>query len=147
MEGVAHAPGGRTDVESQFRLGRLKNFRDRIVHEALRPPIHIQLLDFPSALYWDALLDILGLAAQRVAGQVLAAHHIEERFPGLGPQRVVGQPHASPRALRYTGRVGMAHASRSAAGRVSQGHSFRRTLRSFRLVRRPPQEPHSGANT
>jgi hypothetical protein len=75
----------RTDVASQFRLGRLKNFRDRIVHEALRPPIHIRLLDFLSALYWDALLDILGLAAQRVAGQVLAAHHIEEWFPGLGP--------------------------------------------------------------
>jgi hypothetical protein len=85
-----------TDLGSQFRLGRLKNVRDRIVHEALRPPIHIRLLDFPSALYWDALLDILGLAAQRVDGQVLAAHHIEEWFPGLGPQRVVGQPHASP---------------------------------------------------
>ena len=86
----------RTDVKSQFRLGRLKNVRDRIVHEALRPPIHIRLLDFLSALYWDALLDILGLGAQRVAGQVLAAHDIEEWFPVLGPQRVIGQPHPSP---------------------------------------------------
>jgi hypothetical protein len=73
----------RTDVQSRFRLGRLKNVRDRIVHEALRPPIHIRLLEFLSALYWDALLDILGLDAPRAAGQVLAAHDIEEWFPSL----------------------------------------------------------------
>jgi hypothetical protein len=73
-----------TDVQSQFRLGKLKNVRDRIAHNALRPPIHIRLLEFLSALYWDALLDLLGLGAPRSAGQVLAAQDIEEWFPKLG---------------------------------------------------------------
>ena len=59
-----------SEVQRQFRIGRFKNVRDRITHEGRRPVIHYRVLDFVHALYWDALLDILGLGAPRAAGQV-----------------------------------------------------------------------------
>lgn len=77
----------QSDVTKRFRLGRFKDVRDRIAHEALRPPIHFQVLDFLSALYWDALLDILQLGSPGAAGRVLDVQNIEEWFPVLPATR------------------------------------------------------------
>jgi hypothetical protein len=78
----------QSEVRKRFRLGRFKDVRDRIAHEALRPPIHFRVLDFVSALYWDALLDTLQLGAPGAAGRVLDAQNMEEWFPEPDPRRI-----------------------------------------------------------
>jgi hypothetical protein len=64
----------------------LNDVRDWIAHEALRP-IHFRVLDFLSALYWDALLDILQLGAPGAAGRVLDEQNIDAWFPVLPATR------------------------------------------------------------
>ena len=86
----------QSDVRRRFRLGRLKDVRDRIAHEALRPPIHFRVLDFLSALYWDALLDILQLGAPGAAGRVLDEQNIDAWFPVPPADTLSLKLHAPP---------------------------------------------------
>jgi hypothetical protein len=70
----------RRGVRSRFRLGRLLGVRDRIVHEGFHPVIHRRVLDFIGAVYWDLVLNILGLDPRRAAGRILPVQDID-RFP------------------------------------------------------------------
>jgi hypothetical protein len=61
----------RPGLRSRFRLGQLLGVRDRIVHEGFHPVIHTRVLDLMGAVYWDLLLDILGLDPRRAAGRIV----------------------------------------------------------------------------
>jgi hypothetical protein len=77
----------QTEIQARFRLGLLNGLRDDIVHEGLHPTIHTRVLDFMSAVYWDLLLDTLGLEATYAARQILDAHDIDLWFPKTDRKR------------------------------------------------------------
>jgi hypothetical protein len=77
----------RKELRAQFRLHRLLGIRDDIVHEGHQPAVHIHALEYLGAVYWDLLLDNLGLAPRRAAGTFLEAHNIDDWFPEPRPRK------------------------------------------------------------
>lgn len=71
----------RRVIVERFRMGRLYGLRGAIVHNGLHPMLHHKALDFLAAVYWDLLLDILGLDSRHAAGAILEAQDIDEWFP------------------------------------------------------------------
>jgi hypothetical protein len=74
-------PAPSISAPCQVRLGPLYTLRGRVVHEGVHPTIHVRVLDLMGAIYWDLLLDILGLTAQRAAGRIHPAQDSDDRFP------------------------------------------------------------------
>jgi hypothetical protein len=70
-------------AKTRFRLGTLLGLRDRIVHDGFDPQIHMRLLDYLAAVYWDLLLHALNLTSQRAADRILAAGNVDAWFPQL----------------------------------------------------------------
>jgi hypothetical protein len=70
-------------VKTRFRLGTLLGLRDRIVHDGFDPQIHMRLLDYLAAVYWDLLLHALNLTSHRAADRILAAGNVDAWFPQL----------------------------------------------------------------
>jgi hypothetical protein len=68
-------------VKTRFRLGTLLGARDRIVHDGFDPPIHMRVLDYLAAVYWDLLLHALKLTPDRAADRILANGNIDDWFP------------------------------------------------------------------
>jgi len=71
----------RQAARDRFRMGRLYGLRGDIVHQGLHPSIHFKVLEFLAAVYWDLLLDTLGLDARYAAGAVLDGQDVDEWFP------------------------------------------------------------------
>jgi hypothetical protein len=75
------------EVKTRFRLGTLLGLRDRVVHDGFDLQIHIRVLDYLAAVYWDLLLHMLKLAPHRAADRVLAAGNIDDWFPKFATRR------------------------------------------------------------
>jgi len=74
-------------VKTRFRLGTLLGLRDRIVHDGFDPQIHMRVLDYLAAVYWDLLLHALNLTPHRAADHILAAGNVDAWFPKLAKER------------------------------------------------------------
>jgi hypothetical protein len=80
------------EFRAQFRLNRLLGIRDDIVHEGHQPAVHIHALEYLGAVYWDLLLDNLGVAPRRAAGTFLETHNIDDWFPEPRPRKSATRP-------------------------------------------------------
>jgi hypothetical protein len=70
-----------SDVKTRFRLGTLLGLRDRVVHDGFGGQIHIRVLDYLAAVYWDLLLHTLNLTSHHAADRILATGNIDDWFP------------------------------------------------------------------
>jgi hypothetical protein len=74
-------------VRDKFRLGRLLDIRDDIVHEGHQPTVYIHALDYLGAVYWDLLLDTLQLTPRQAARTFLEIRNIDDWFPEPRPRK------------------------------------------------------------
>jgi hypothetical protein len=75
------------DFRAKFRLTRLLGIRDDIVHEGHQPTVHRRALDYLGTVYWDLLLDTLGLSALHAAGTFLRTYNIDDWYPTPRPRK------------------------------------------------------------
>jgi len=69
------------EARRRFRMGRLYGLRGGIVHRGVQPSVHARLLEFMAAVYWDLLLDKVGLPPRQAAERLLIAHGADPWFP------------------------------------------------------------------
>jgi hypothetical protein len=79
----------RGEARRRFKLHLLYGVRGNIVHRGVQPAIHLQLLVYLGAIYWDVLLHQLGLPPRNAAEAALNDGSVDDWFlkPSSGRAR------------------------------------------------------------
>jgi hypothetical protein len=69
------------DAQPWSCVKTLYGVRGNIVHDGRLTQLDMRVLDYLGALYWDLLLDTLGLDPRYAAAEILAKPDIDDWFP------------------------------------------------------------------